>query len=178
MKKVLAVLSALCIFAWPAYPQTANKLRVLTAPGAKEASPKDWHNSLAVSGDILTLHCPKCSPIQAVTVPRAEIASLRYGQNAYHHWVAGIVTGVFSLGTGLVVGLMPHHQHFFSIDLRDGGVLGIQADKSDYRKIAGMLENFTGLPIHVTAKDAHFLNGFKTQTEVAANKQQAGNHTQ
>lgn len=162
MKTSLVLLAALCLFVTPAYPQTANKLRVLTAPGVKKAAPKDWHNSLGISGEELALHCPKCSPVHDVEIPRKEISTLRYGQNAYHHWVAGIVTGIFSLGTGLVVGLMPHHQHFFSIDTSDGKVLGIQADKKDYHKIAGMLENFTGLPIQVTAKDAHFLNGFKT----------------
>jgi|SRR5690242_2868495 len=84
-------------------------------------------------------------------------------KNAYHHWVSGIVTGVFSLGVGAIVGLMPHHEHFYSVDLKDGKVLGIQADKGDYRQIAGMLENFAGLPIQVSAKDAHFLNGFNTR---------------
>jgi hypothetical protein len=163
MKTFLVLLAAFCLFAAPAYPQSANKLRVLSAPGVKEAAPKNWHNSLGISGDELDLHCPKCSPIHDIEIPRAEIGTLRYGQNAYHHWVAGIVTGIFSLGTGLIVGLMPHHQHFFSIDMNDGKVIGIQADKSDYRKIAGMLENFTGLPILVTAKDAHFLDGFRTQ---------------
>ena len=170
MRKALAFLATLCILATPAYPQTANKLRVLSAPGVKEVKQKDWHNSLAVSGHQLTLHCPQCAPIQDVMIPQAQIVALRYGQNAYHHWVAGIVTGIFSLGTGLVVGLMPHHEHFFSIDTSDGKVLGIQADKHDYRQIAGMLENLTGLPIKVTAKDAHFLNGFKIQTEATASK--------
>jgi hypothetical protein len=88
---------------------------------------------------------------------------LRYGQNAYHHWVSGVVTGIFSLGIGLIVGLMPHHQHYFSVDLKSGKVLGIQADKSDYKEIAGMLQNSTGLPIQTTAKDAHYLNGFNVQ---------------
>lgn len=92
-----------------------------------------------------------------------NIATLRYGGNAYHHWVAGIVSGVFSLGIGLIVGLMPHHQHYFSIDTKDGKVVGLQADKSNYRELAGVLENFTGLPILVTSKDAHYLNGFNTK---------------
>lgn len=171
MKRVLAFLAATCIFAWPAYSQVANKLRVLTAPGVTKEQPKDWHNSLAVSGGKLMLQCPKCSPIQVVTVPKDDIAALRYGQNAYHHWVSGVVTGVFSLGIGMIVGMMPHHQHFFPIDLKDGKALGIQADKGDYRQIAGMLENFAGLPIQVTAKDAHFLSGFNTKIEAGSSKQ-------
>ena len=171
MKRLLSCL-VVFIFAWPLYSQTATKLRVVSAPGVTEANPKDWHNSLSAANDKLTLSCPKCSPIQSVTVPKAEISALRYGQNAYHHWASGIVTGVFSLGVGLIVGAMPHHQHFFSIDLKNGKVLGIQADKSDYRMIAGMLENFAGLPIRVTAKDAHFLAGFNTQIEGTSNKQE------
>jgi hypothetical protein len=163
MKNTLILFTAIVLMVSPAYPQAANKLRVLGAPGVTQTNQDDWHNSLSVSGDLLRLDCPKCSPIQAVNIQKADISDLRYGQNAYHHWVSGIVTGVFSLGIGAIVGFMPHHQHFYSVDMKDGKVVGIQADKSDYRQIAGMLENFAGLPIQVTAKDAHFLNGFNTK---------------
>ena len=151
-------------------PQTVTKLRVIAGPGITKSDEKDWGNSLAVSDQNIVLTCPKCSPIQSVTVSISQIADLRYGQNAYHHWVSGIVTGLFSLGIGLIVGLMPHHQHFFSIDLKDGKVIGIQADKGDYRQIAGMLQNSAGLPIQVTEKDAHYLNGFNVQIVAAESK--------
>lgn len=164
-RKFLFVLLTLATAISPAYAQTANKLRVLAAPGVTATNQKDWGNSLSVSGKDLTLHCPKCTPIQTVSIAEADIAALRYGQNAYHHWVAGIVSGVLSLGVGLIVGLMPHHQHYFSIDTKQGKVLGIQADKGDYRQIAGMLQNSTGLPFYVTAKDAHYLNGFNVKVE-------------
>src|SRR5690348_6128886 len=139
VKKIAAVSMALWLVALPAYSQGATKLRVLGAPGVTKSDPKDWKNSLAVTGQTLTLSCAKCSPVQAVTVASADVATLRYGQNAYHHWVSGIVTGVLSLGVGLIVGLMPHHQHYFSVDTKEGKVVAIQADKSDYRQIAGML---------------------------------------
>lgn len=140
-----------------------KKLRVLGAPGVTQSDQKDWNNTLSVSGNVLTLDCRKCNPIQTVAIPVAQIEKLQYGQNAYHHWVSGIVTGVFSLGVGAIVGFMPHHQHFFSVDLKDGKVLAIQADKSDYKQVAAMLENTAGLPIEVSAKDAHFLSGFNTK---------------
>ncbi len=53
----------------------------------------------------------------------------------------------------------------FSIDTKQGKVLATQADRGDYRQIAGMLQNFTGLPIEVTPKDAHYLNGFNVKIE-------------
>lgn len=164
-KKILFVLIAFATAVSSTYAQGANKLRVLAAPGVAKSAEKDWHSSLTVSGKDLDLHCPKCSPIQTVDIPEKDIAALRYGQNAYHHWVAGIITGVFSLGAGLIVGLMHHRQHFFSVDTKEGKVLAIQADKGDYRQIAGMLQNFTGLPILVTAKEAHFLSGFNTKIQ-------------
>jgi hypothetical protein len=169
-KKAVAVLMAFSTFAWPAYPQSATKLRVIAAPGVTKSDAKDWKNTLAVSGKDFVLTCPKCLPVQTVTTPISEVASLRYGQNAYHHWVTGIVSGAFSLGIGLIVGLMPHHQHYFSIDLKDGKVIGIQADKGDYRQIAGMLQNTASLPIQVTPKDAHYLNGFNVQVVASENK--------
>jgi hypothetical protein len=158
MKSALMALSALWIAVLPSYAQTAKKLRAVTAPGITEnQQPKSWHNTLAVSGDNLVLTCPKCLPIQTVSVKKEEIDKLRYGQNAYHHWAAGIATGIFTLGVGAIIGFMPHHQHFFSVDLKNGKAVGIQADKGNYKEIAAMLGNFTGLPIHVTVKDAHLI---------------------
>lgn len=168
--RITLLLLAFSLFTLPSYGQSVNKLRVLAAPGVATTKPKDWHNSLGISGKDIVLHCPKCAPIQAVSIPAASVAHLRYGQNAYHHWVAGVVTGLFTLGGGLIVGLMPHHQHFFSVDTKAGKVLAIQAHKSDYKKIAGMLENATGLPIEVSAKDAHFLAGFNTKVVASAKK--------
>lgn len=163
MKRVAAVLIMLAIVTAPVFPQGADKLRVIAAPGVTKSNPKDWKNSLDVSGHNFVLDCRKCMPIQTISVAEADVAALRYGGNAYHHWVAGIVSGAFSLGIGLIVGLMPHHQHYFSVDLKNGKVIGIQADKGDYKQIAGMLQNSTGLPFQVTAKDAHYLNGFNTK---------------
>jgi hypothetical protein len=163
MKRTAAIMIVASLMGAPAYSQSVSKLRVLTAPGVTDTAQKDWGNTLTVADKTLKLTCPKCSPIQSVSFAAGDIASLRYGQNAYHHWVAGIVSGVLSLGVGLIVGLMPHHEHYFSIDTKDGKSLGIQADKSDFKQIAGMLQNFASLPIQVSEKDAHYLNGFNTQ---------------
>ena len=162
MRKITSLL-IVCLLASPVYSQSASKLRVLTAPGINQTAPKEWNNTLAVSGKTLTLTCPKCSPIQSVSVDADNIATLRYGQNAYHHWAAGIAAGVLSLGVGLIVGLMPHHEHYFSVDTKDGKSFGVLADKSDYKQIAGLLQNFAALPIQVSEKDAHYLNGFNIQ---------------
>src|ERR1700689_3771305 len=160
MKRAGSLLIVLSLIRASTSAQTVNKLRVLTAPGVTDTAQKDWGNTLAVSDKTLKLTCPKCSPIESVSFAAGDIASLRNGQNAYHHWVAGIVSGVLSLGVGLIVGLMPHHEHYFSIDTKDGKSLGIQADKGDFKQVAGMLQNFAAQPIQVSEKDAHYLNGF------------------
>jgi hypothetical protein len=121
-KRIVVTLMSAWLAMLPAYAQGANKLRVLAAPGVVKNKPKDWRNNLSVAGSKLVLSCPKCLPIQAVITPKAEVVALRYGQNAYHHWAAGIVTGIFSLGIGAIVGFWPHHQHFFSVDLKSGRV--------------------------------------------------------
>lgn len=162
MKHCLTAVLLVCL-SLPGFAQAAKKLRVLAAPGVSSLNPKSWHNSLAVSRNDLVLTCPKCAPIQTISITKDQVSALRYGQNAYHHWVSGVVTGFFTVGIGAIVGFMPHHQHFFSVDLKTGQALGIQADKHDYRQIAGMLENFAGLPIQVSAKDAHFLAGYNTE---------------
>lgn len=170
MKKAAAIVFAVLIAACPVLPQGATKLRVIAAPGVTKSDAKDWKNTLTVAGESLVLTCPKCTPTQTITIADADVSGLRYGQNAYHHWVSGIVTGAFSLGIGLIVGLMPHHQHYFSIDLKNGKVVGIQADKSDYKQIAGILQNSVSLPFQVTSKDAHYLNGFNTKIVAAESK--------
>ena len=170
MKRFVGVVAAICLGVLPAYSEGVDKLRVITAPSVTKTDQKDWKNTLTISGQNLVLTCPKCAPVQTVTTPVSDIATLHYGQNAYHHWVSGIAAGVLSLGAGLIVGLMPHHQHYFSIDQKDGKVIGIQADKGDYRQIAGMLQQSTSLPIEVTSKDAHFLNGYNTKIVEAQSK--------
>jgi hypothetical protein len=164
MKRGILIQAAIVLMAVSfASAQAIKKVRVLAAPGVTRTKPKDWHNTLGVSGNALILQCPKCSPIHTISLPAKQIASLRYGQNAYHHWIAGAVTGFFTLGIGAIVGFWPHHQDFFSVDLKDGKVLAMQADKGNYKEMAGMLQNFAGLPIEVSAKDAHFLAGFNTK---------------
>ncbi|MGH9488763.1 MAG: hypothetical protein ACRD04_14405 [Terriglobales bacterium] len=151
------------VFAGAAMGQTAKKLRVLAAPGVTLTKPKDWKNTIGATGDDLIVHCPRCEPVSLISIPAADIAEIQYGDNAYHHWAAGAVTGFLTLGVGAIVGFMPHHQHYYSIDLKNGRVLAIQADKSDYKEIAGLLENLTGLPITASAKDAHFLAGYNVR---------------
>lgn len=164
MKAIVGAVLTVCLVAVPVCAQqSVKKLRVVTAPGVTKLDQKDWNNTLTINGQDMVLDCKKCSPIQTVSVAVSSISALHYGQNAYHHWAAGIATGVLSLGVGLIVGLMPHHQHFYSIDMKDGKVIGIQADKGDYRDIARMLQQATSLPIQVTSKDAHFLNGYNTK---------------
>lgn len=170
MKTFAGIVLAACLAALPVCSQSAKKLRVITAPGVTKTDQKDWANTLTPSGKNLVLNCRKCRPIQTVTIPVSSIAKLHYGQNAYHNWVAGIATGVLSLGNGLIVGFMLHHQHYFLIEEQDGKVLGIQADKGNYRQIAGMLQLSTGLPIEVTWTDAHNLNGFHLQIIGAESK--------
>lgn len=162
MRRFVVVLPILFL-ATLSYGQGIRKIRLLSVPGTTNSSPKSWKNSMEVSGENLLFFCAKCSPLKTVTIPGTQIASLSYGQNAYHHWVSGVVTGFFSLGIGAIVGLMPHHQHFFSVDLANGRVVAMQADKSNYKEIAGALENVSGKPIEVSPKDAHFLDGFNTR---------------
>ena len=100
MKKIVSLLLSFLIAALPAFPQSAEKLRVIAAPGITKSNAKDWKNTLSVSGQKLALDCPKCLPTQSVTVSISDISALRYGQNAYYHSVSGVATGIFSLGLG------------------------------------------------------------------------------
>jgi hypothetical protein len=52
MKKALTVLLALWIITAPVFSQSADKLRVIAAPGVTKSDAKDWKNTLTVSGKI------------------------------------------------------------------------------------------------------------------------------
>lgn len=87
MKKAAATTLALCLTALPLYAapaantQTAKKLRVLAAPGiTQNQQPNNWHNTFGVSGDNLVLTCPKCMPIQTVSVPKNQIVENATGK--------------------------------------------------------------------------------------------------
>src|SRR6185437_2525097 len=81
-------------------PAKCRKAQSHRCSGYYKIERKRLENTLSVSGQKLTLDCPKCLPTQSVTVSISDISALRYGQNAYHHSVSGVATGIFSLGLG------------------------------------------------------------------------------
>lgn len=159
-------LMLLLLIAAPVYGQTANKVRVLSAPGTNNSSPTSWANSLSAENNTIDLVCGACAPNQKVSVPAANVDSISYGEAAYHHWKAGLATSVLTLGGGAIVGFWPHHRHYFTITLKDKTAISLEADKHDYRQIASMLNSVTGQPIEVTQKDANNLKGVPVRVTI------------
>ncbi len=155
-------LMLLLLIAAPAYGQTANKVRVLSAPGTNNPSPTSWANSLSAGNNTIDLVCSACTPNQKVSVLAANVDSISYGEAAYHHWKAGLATSVLTLGGGAIVGLWPH----LTITLKDKTAITVEADKHDYRQIATMLNSATGQPIEVTQKDVNSLQGVPVKVTI------------
>lgn len=162
----MAKLILLLLITAPVYGQTANKLRVLSAPGTNNANPASWQNSLSATNNTIDLICNACAPNQKVSVPAANVDSISYGEAAYHHWKAGLATSVLTLGGGAIVGLWPHHRHYFTVTLKDKTAISLEADKHDYRQIASMLNSATGQPIEVTQKDVKSLEGIPVRVTI------------
>ena len=162
----MAKLIFLLLIALPAYGQTANKLRVLSAPGTTNSNPNSWENSLSAANKTIDLVCNACTPNQKISVAAANVDSISYGEAAYHHWKAGLATSLATLGGGAIVGLWPHHRHYFTVTLKDKTSISLQADKRDYRQIATMLNSATGLPIEVTQKDVRSLQGIPVKVAI------------
>lgn len=159
-------LMLLLLIAAPVYGQTANKVRVLSAPGTNNSSPTSWANSLSAENNTIDLVCSACAPNQKVSVSPTNVDSISYGEAAYHHWKAGLATSVLTLGGGAIVGLWPHHRHYFTITLKDKTAISLEAAKHDYRQIASMLNAVTGQPIEVTQKDANSLQGVPVRVTI------------
>lgn len=156
----------LLLMAVPVYGQTANKVRVLSAPGTSNSSPTSWANNLSAANNAIDLDCSACTPNQKVSVPAADVDSISYGEAAYHHWKAGLATSLATLGGGAIVGLWPHHRHYFTVTMKDKTAFSLEADKHDYRQIASMLNSTTGLPIEVTQKDVNSLQGIPVKVSM------------
>jgi hypothetical protein len=144
---------------------SVGKLRVIATQALSNNKSDAWDNSVSVENKTITVSCATCTPAK-LSFAVADVTSVSYGDAAYHHWKAGAATAVFSLGVGAIVGLVPHHRHFITIETKDKSSVALQPDKSTYRQLATLLNSATGLPIEVTQKEVNDLKGIPVQVKM------------
>jgi hypothetical protein len=130
-----------------------------------KVDPKDWHNNLTVTSDMITLTFKDGKKLEIF--PKT-VTSLSYGQEA-HRRVGTMVALAILVAPVALFGLFHKTRlHYIGIqyktpDNKTAGIL-LQGDKDNYRAILVALQGVTGVPVAVGDKDREFVPvGVKTE---------------
>ncbi|MBS1867871.1 MAG: PEGA domain-containing protein [Acidobacteria bacterium] len=147
-----------------------------------KVDPKEWHNNLTVTSDMITLTLKDGKKVE---ISPKTVTSLSYGQEA-HRRVGTMIALAILVAPVALFGLFHKTRlHYIGVqyttpDKKTAGIL-LQGDKDNYRAILVALQGVTGVPVAVGEKDREFVPvGVKTditkqpeESEKVADKQAA-----
>ncbi len=157
LKRLLALLLCSAVVAW-AQGNSFDKVRYNGGSVDSKVDPKDWHNQLTVTSDMITL---ALKDGKKVDIPPKTVTSLSYGQEA-HRRVGTMIALAILVAPVALFGLFHKTRlHYIGIqyttpDKKTGGIL-LQGDKDNYRAILVALQGVTGVPVAVAEKDREFV---------------------
>lgn len=155
-KKVFAMILCASTVAF-AQGNSFNKVRYLGGTVATKVSPKDWHNRLTVTSEMITL---ALKDGQTIKVAPKSVTSLSYGQEAHRRVGTMVALGILVAPVALFGLFHKTRLHYIGIEYtnngKKAGVL-LQGDKSNYRTILVALQGATGVPVSVSPKDRKFI---------------------
>ena len=125
-----------------------------------KVNPKDWHNHLTVTSDLITL---KLKDGQQVEISTKSVTGLSYGQEAHRRVGTMIALGILISPVALFGLMHKTRLHYIGIEYttdkgKKAGLL-LQGHKDNYRAILTALEGSTGAPLSVSEKDREFVPG-------------------
>lgn len=170
-RRLLALLLCSTMAAW-AQGNTFEKIRYNGGSVDSKVDPKDWHNELTVTPDMITLNLKDGKKLQ---IPPRSVTSLSYGQEA-HRRVGTMIALAILISPVALFGLLHKTRlHFIGIqytipDNKTGGIL-LQGDKDNYRAILVALQGVTSVPVSVAEKDREFVP-VSIRTEVAKEQEE------
>jgi hypothetical protein len=135
-----------------------DKVRYNGGSVNSKVDPKDWHNQLTVTSDLITLALKDGNKLEIL--PKS-VTSLSYGQEA-HRRVGTMVALAILVSPIALFGLMHKTRlHYIGIqysmpDNKTGGIL-LQGDKDNYRAILVALQGVSGVAVSVGEKDREFV---------------------
>jgi hypothetical protein len=156
-RRVTALVLCYSLIVW-AQGNSFDRIRYNGGSVNSTVDPKDWHNKLTVTSDVISL---TFKDGQHVDIPPKRVTSLSYGQEA-HRRVGTMIALAILISPIALFGLMHKTRlHFIGIQYStdDGKAAGIllQGDKDNYRAILVALQGVTGIPVSVGDKDREFL---------------------
>lgn len=157
LRRLLALCLCSAIAAW-AQGNSFDKVRYNGGSVDSKVDPKDWHNQLTVTPDLITL---ALKGGKRVEIPPKSVISLSYGQEA-HRRVGTMIALAILVAPVALFGLFHKTRlHYIGLqyttpDSKTGGIL-LQGDKDNYRAILVALQGVTGVPVAVGEKDREFV---------------------
>jgi len=160
MRFMLRVAALLLCIALASYGEgnTFDRVRYNGGSVDSKVDPKDWHNHLTVSSDMIVMIFKDGKRLE---ISPKSVTSLSYGQEA-HRRVGTMVALAVLVSPVALFGLMHKTRlHYIGIqyhtaDGKHAGIL-LQGDKDNYRAILVALQGVTGTPVFVSEKDHEFI---------------------
>lgn len=171
-RRLVALLLCSTVAAW-AQGNSFDKIRYNGGSVDSKVDPKDWHNQLTVTPDMISLALQDGKKLEIL--PKS-VTSLSYGQEA-HRRVGTMIALAILISPVALFGLLHKTRlHFIGIqyampDNKTGGIL-LQGDKDNYRAILVALQGVTGVPVSVGEKDREFVP-VSVRTEVTRDQEDA-----
>ena len=156
-RRLLALLLCSTVAAW-AQGNSFDKIRYNGGSVDSKVDPKDWHNQLTVTSDMITLALQDGKKLE---IPPKTVTSLSYGQEA-HRRVGTMIALAILISPVALFGLLHKTRlHFIGIqytlpDNKTAGIL-LQGDKDNYRAILVALQGVTGARVSVAEKDREYV---------------------
>lgn len=157
LRKLLVLLLCSAVTAW-AQGNSFDKVRYNGGSVDSKVDPKDWHNQLTVTPDLITLALKDGKKLE---ISPKSVISLSYGQEAHRRVGTMIALAILVAPVALFGLLHKTRLHYIGIqytlpDNKTGGIL-LQGDKDNYRAILVALQGVTGVPVSVGEKDREFV---------------------
>jgi len=143
---------------------TFDRVRYNGGSVDSKVDPKDWHNHLTVTSDMITMDFADGKKLE---IPPKSLTGLSYGQEAHRRVGTMVVLAILIAPVALFGLLHKTRLHYIGIQytMPDGKSAGIllQGDKDNYRAILVALQGVSGVPVSVGEKEREFVPvGVKT----------------
>src|SRR5690348_18413934 len=137
---------------------TFDKVRYNGGSVPSRVDPKDWHNRLTVTSDMIDLELKDGAKLD---IPPKTVTSISYGQEAHRRVGTMIALAVLVAPVALFGLFHKTRLHYVGIqyktaDGKNAGIL-LQGDKSNYRAMLVALQGVTGAPVSVAEKERSFV---------------------
>lgn len=173
LKRLAAILLCSAVVSW-AQGNSFDKVRYNGGSVDSKVDPKDWHNRLTISSDLITLDLKDGKKLE---ISPKSVTSISYGQEA-HRRVGTMVALAILVAPVALFGLLHKTRlHYIGIqysipDNKTAGIL-LQGDKENYRAILVALQGVTRVPVAVGEKDREFIPvGVKTDVSKGGDDKQ------